>query len=382
MMPMIKHITPRQIESLIRESVKGQDEAIKSIATALSAHITRIANIVQNPEGSAIKKDGFLMVGSSGVGKTESLRVALKALHHNFDICIPFCIVDCSRLTSCGYKGLSADEAVLNGLLASAKMIVSQNPKKYLTSEDCSDEMKRKIATEKLLVKLSSIGIVVLDEVDKLGMLGVNEQADSYLRLVQCELLKLIEGGSGFTEDSLCQRIDTTNVMFVLAGAFEHMLNQPKIGYDITDTASEVSDAVTVPDTAQLITTGGLVRELCGRISTRCRFRDLKESDLYCILKESKISPVEDFKRLFIPTMNILKIDDLALHAVAEKAIKLQTGARGLRNILGEAIYPILYDIDGQIIGKTITVTEAVITKGASPLIEPIKKLPPKTAKH
>ena len=113
------------------------------------------------------------------------------------------------------------------------------------------------------------------------------------------------------------------------------------------------------------------MQELIGRIPLKCCYRALSVGALYKILAKSNISPVQDFQALFQETGNSLKIENSALKAIARQAFEIGTGARGLRTIMGEFLYPLLYKVDGVIEGKEITITKAVVNNGDKPKIDP-----------
>lgn len=196
-----------------------------------------------------------------------------------------------------------------------------------------------------------------------------------FTQKIQYELLKIIEGGTGFGVDELASQVDTSNILFVCMGAFTDLLNPPPepspIGFVGENVSTSNKISVGVPTTRQ-IADFGLVEELLGRLPIRCRYNSLSVNNLYKILTESAISPVYDFERLFREAKNELTIDKAALREIARRAYEVKIGARGLRTIMGDLLYPILYSTDGIYTNHEIRITKATLN-GEKPVI---KRLP------
>ena len=356
----IRYRTPKEIETIIKKSVKGQDEGVKTVATALSAHLLRV-RYAQNYPGSELQKDNMLVLGPTGSGKTESIRSVIRAL----DLPIPVAVISANTLTGSGWHGKNTT-TILEDLRQACKPIIKKDPQIWGLSADLylKDKDQYKKLINKACVDLCSHGIIILDEFDKLRARPDDGQDAFFQRMVQRELLKIIEGGVGFGDDPSTEEIDTTGILFIMMGAFSDMYaRQQDIGFG-SEAAAEVP--FHLPSTQELIDYG-YIPELIGRIPVRTSYKALTEDVLFDILKNSDVSPVVDFKRLFAETENRLRFDDIALRAVAKLSISEQAGARGLRSVLDRVIYPILYNTLPDT--GVIKVTGATIIEGAPPLI-------------
>ena len=355
-----RYRTPKEIETIIKKSVRGQDEGVKTVATALSAHLLRV-RYAQNHPGSELQKDNMLVLGPPGSGKTESIRSVIRAL----DLPIPVAVISANTLTGSGWRGKNTT-TILEDLRQACKPIIKKDPQIWGVSADLylKDKDQYKKLINKACVDLCSHGIIILDEFDKLRARPDDGQDAFFQRMVQHELLKIIEGGVGFGDDPSTEEIDTTGILFIMMGAFSDMYaRQQDIGFG-SEAAAEVP--FHLPSTQELIDYG-YIPELIGRIPVRTSYKALTEDVLFDILKNSDVSPVVDFKRLFAETENRLRFDDIALRAVAKLSISEQAGARGLRSVLDRVIYPILYNTLPET--GVIKVTGATIIEGAPPLI-------------
>lgn len=356
----VRYRTPKEIEAIIKNSVKGQDEGVKTVATALAAHLLRI-KYAQANSGRELQKDNLLIMGPTGTGKTESIRSVIRAL----DLPIPVAVVSANTLTGSGWKGKNT-VTVLEDLRQACKPVIAKNPGIWGLSAEIynNDKEKYKKLINEACIDLCSHGIIILDEFDKLRARPGDGQDAFFQRMVQHELLKLIEGGTGFGEDLELEKIDTTGILFVLMGAFSDMYEQQQdIGFS-TKAAAEVP--FHLPSTQELIDYG-YMPELIGRIPLRTDYKALTEDVMFDILKHSNVSPVLDFKRLFSVTENRLRFDDAALKAIAKQAIGEKSGARGLRSVLDRVVYPILYNTSPDT--GVIKVTAATVNEGVPPLI-------------
>lgn len=338
------HYTPREIADVIRHSVIGQDEAVQTVATVLSAHIARcMHNQAANGVLSPIQKDNVMVLGPTGTGKTESIRAVIR----NLQLPIPMAVIATNTLTNAGYKGRNTTD-ILWDLAYDARRLINSNPGCYgaglgIVVERDGKRVRQVNAaeTEKLILELCQCGIVVLDEFDKLRFSSGNNYDAVYSKKLQFELLKLIEGTAGLGEDAFIQKINTSDILFICLGAFTDLLNpppdRPSIGFRAGNNVVKPTNTG-IPTTEQLVQFG-FVEELVGRIPLRCRFSALSVNNLYKILISSAVSPLADFQRLFRETTNELVFDDSALKEVARRAYAVNTGARGLRTVLSDVLY-------------------------------------------
>lgn len=367
----LKHHTPKEISDVIKQSIIGQDEPAQTVATAISAHITRCMHNIKNPNNQ-IRKDNLLIAGPTGTGKTETIRAVISKLQ----LPIPLTVVPCTALTNTGYTGKSLDDVFID-LMTDADRLLKKNPDLYINRADVpvqqeqrtigfmSEVIKPKIrkydkeTTRKVLKDISKYGIIILDEFDKLRFSEQNQHEKVYSRKLQSELLKIVEGGSGFSDDPEID-IDTSNVLFIAMGAFSGL-----------ETVREGR----VPSIDE-IRNYGFMEELIGRFPLRCCYNRLSVQTLYKILTNSDISPVNDFKRMFLETGNKLEFDKLALLAIAKRACEAQGGARGLRTVLSDVLYPILFEVDGKYRFHNIKITRDTINNGTPPVLTELPESP------
>lgn len=361
----LKHYSPKQIADIIKESIIGQDEPARTVATALSAHVTRCVHNSNNPE-NPIRKDNLLIMGPTGTGKTESIRAVINKLR----LPIPMTVVSCTALTNTGYTGKSISDVFFD-LMLDADRLFKLNPDAYINRADVPIQPERrtigfmsevikpktrkydKDITTKVLKEMCRNGIIVLDEFDKLRFSEQNPHEKVYSRKLQSELLKIVEGGCGFSDDPDID-LDTSDILFVGMGAFSGM---------------EAVQHGKVP-TIEEIQNYGFMEELIGRFPLRCCYNKLSVQNLYKILTNSDVSPINDFKKMFLQIDNKLEFDKSALLAIAKRAYESQGGARGLRTILGDILYPILFEIDGKYRFYNITITKDTVRNGKPILTE------------
>ena len=262
---------------------------------------------------------------------------------------------------------------------------ISEGVDSYLESGDYDIEEKpdgskvRKLNaenTKKLVLKLCEHGILILDEFDKIRFSSENEWEGVYKKNIQYELLKIIEGAKGIGENAVTQEIDTTNILVIAMGAFTDLLNPPPepvpIGFSAAGAVAPEPKGIDGIPTTEQICNYGFVEELVGRLPLRCRYNALSVQNLYKILKESEVSPVRDFEDLFYQTDNKLQISDSAMREIARQAHEINTGARGLRTVLGKVLYPILYDVDSIYKNHCIQINKDTVC-GGKPVITRLK---------
>ena len=380
--------SPKELEALIRKSIVGQDDGVRTVATALAAHLLRIEYNRRHP-GDPIHKDNLLIIGPTGSGKTESIRTVIRECN----LPIPVAVIATNSLTSSGYKGRNV-ETILVDLLQDAFRIINTDVEKYIgdvSEDDDEDEIKRRAG--EVAVKLAGKGIIILDEADKIRIHPLDRREDTFFqRGIQQTLLKIIEGGTGFGEHPLTPKIDTTDILFIFSGAFigldeitkqrlrpEAKPEETTLGFrpapatpdsEPKAASPEAPEELTardlIPTTEDLIEFG-YIPELVGRITLRCRYNPITAETLYNILRESDISPAKEFQKMFRRTHNQLEYTNNALMEIARQAEKLQTGVRGLRNIIGDIAYPIYYELSGKT-DQRVLITQRTVN-GEVPVI-------------
>jgi ATP-dependent Clp protease ATP-binding subunit ClpX len=307
-------VNPKQLKEEIDKYVIGQEEAKKRVSVALFKHINSNINS---------KKSNVLMIGPSGVGKTEIARTIAKIVN------VPFAIADATSLTEAGYVGEDV-ESILARLLQNANYDVAKAER----------------------------GIIYIDEIDKISRKGENASIsrDVSGEGVQQALLKIIEGTIANVPHKEGKKVsgqngiamDTTNILFILGGAFEgmekivetRMKKNKKVGFgkEEKEKTTIEKDEVTVEDLIKF----GMIPEIIGRVPVITQLRELKEEELVKIIKLSLNTEYEQFK---------IKFDEEAMREVAIRAIKRKTGARGLRSIFEDITYEYIYEGEEKTIG-------------------------------
>ena len=347
----IKNIPPpHKIKAQLDDYVIGQEHAKKVISVAVYNHYKRVATGTM--DDIEIEKSNMLMIGPTGCGKTYLVKTLARLLD------VPLAIADATSLTEAGYIGDDI-ESVLSKLLAAA--------------DNDTEKAER--------------GIVFIDEIDKIAKKKNTTSRDVSGESVQQGLLRLLEGadvevpvGAGSKNAMVpLTTINTRNILFICGGAFpdleeiikQRLKNQTSIGYgaelkDHYDKEKNIISRVTVDDLKKF----GMIPEFLGRLPIIYTLDALDKSMLIKILKEPKNAILKQYQKLLELDEVKLNFDEGALEAIAEKAMKKDTGARALRAIIEDFMLDIMYEIPkDDNIGK-VTITREYIEGTGGPLIE------------
>ena len=349
--------SPHSIKEQLDEYVIGQEQAKKVISVAVYNHYKRVYERT-SPDAAKfgtdveIEKSNILMIGPTGSGKTYLVKTLAKLLN------VPLAIADATSLTEAGYIGDDI-ESVISKLLSAADNDVEK----------------------------AEMGIVFIDEIDKIAKKKSTSTRDVSGESVQQELLKLLEGASvevpvGTNQKNAMtpmETINTDNILFICGGAFpdleniikERLNDQASIGFgsdlkDKYDKDPKLLSNVTNKD----LRTFGMIPEFLGRLPITVTLQGLTKDFLVRILKEPKNAILKQYKKLLQMDEVELKFDDDALEWIAEEAMKKETGARALRAILEEFMLDIMYEIPKDHNIGSVTITRAYLEKRGGPRIE------------